>query len=141
MNARAVSSPPRRRGSSLRNWIPAFAGMTCLWCVAASAQELPSGAPRTQAPEEAEHKSSGCESCHTATDRKSMHNTEAIVLGCTDCHGGDASVVSPKVARNHPAYEAAMRAAHVPPRHPERDRKSTRLNSSHIQKSRMPSSA
>ena len=41
--------------------------------------------------------------------------------------------------RQHRALERRIRAAHLPRR--VRDRKSTRLNSSHIQKSRMPSSA
>ena len=77
-------------------------------------------APRTQAPEAARVASAGCESCHTATDRKTMHASSAVVLGCTDCHGGDASVFTPKVTQDHPAYYDAMNAAHVLSRHPER---------------------
>src|SRR5262245_28586020 len=49
-------------------------------------------ASRTQDWAEADGKSAGCISCHTATDRKTMHQTEAVVLGCVDCHGGDATV-------------------------------------------------
>ncbi|WP_370335949.1 hypothetical protein [Parvularcula marina] len=41
---------------------------------------------------EADAKSDGCESCHLETDRKTMHASPGVVLGCTDCHGGDASV-------------------------------------------------
>ena len=49
-------------------------------------------APVGQSWEEADRKSAGCQTCHTDTDRKTMHASEAVVLGCTDCHGGDASV-------------------------------------------------
>ncbi|MEM9301682.1 MAG: hypothetical protein AAGE01_06205 [Pseudomonadota bacterium] len=49
-------------------------------------------APISQTWQEADAKSDGCASCHTATDRKTMHASEAVVLGCTDCHGGDATV-------------------------------------------------
>ncbi len=63
-------------------------------------------APRAQTPAEAAAKSSGCISCHTASDDATMHVTPAVVLGCTDCHGGDASVVGDK------------RRAHVLPKYP-----------------------
>ena len=49
-------------------------------------------APQVQTWEEADRKSAGCVSCHTETDRKTMHTNPAVVLGCADCHGGDASV-------------------------------------------------
>ena len=44
-------------------------------------------APARQTQAEADRKSAGCVSCHTGSDRKTMHVTPAIVLGCTDCHG------------------------------------------------------
>ena len=91
-------------------------------------------APYSQTPEEAHAKSEGCESCHTASDAPTMHMSKAVVLGCTDCHGGDAKVMrppgsnpnvgpvnfesdglaghAPAVARNpDPPYRAAMDAA------------------------------
>ena len=49
-------------------------------------------APAFQTLEQADAKSGGCVSCHTKSDRKTMHPTGGVVLGCTDCHGGDASV-------------------------------------------------
>jgi hypothetical protein len=99
-------------------------------------------APRSQLPEAAIEKSAGCVTCHTASDAATMHKTPAVVLGCTDCHGGNAAVLrpaggslsfgpaaaradglsghAPAVARNaDPAYRAAMAAAHVQPRHPD----------------------
>ena len=77
-------------------------------------------APRTQTVEEAAAKSVGCESCHQPMDRRTMHMTGAVVLGCTDCHGGDARVIQPKAAPRSPAYEQALREAHVLPSHPDR---------------------
>src|SRR5688572_4320485 len=71
---------------------------------------------QTQA--EADRKSAGCLGCHTQTDRRSMHSAESVRLGCTDCHGGDATVPAP--ARGTREYERATQRAHVRPRHPER---------------------
>ncbi|MGH8443248.1 MAG: hypothetical protein ACRETF_10165 [Nevskiaceae bacterium] len=92
-----------------------------LFCFASpvAAAEAPP-APRTQTQAEANAKSVGCGSCHSPMDKRSMHNTTAVVLGCTDCHGGDATVIAPKVQPDHPAYRTAVRAAHVLPSHPER---------------------
>ncbi len=40
---------------------------------------------------EAHGKSAGCLECHKGIDRLSMHLSDNVVLGCTDCHGGDAT--------------------------------------------------
>jgi hypothetical protein len=107
-------------------------------------------APQSQSIEAADAKTTGCMSCHTASDSKTMHRNPAVVLGCTDCHGGDASVVSPTRHANYarppigsinplahedyqgahhyphpkvpysPDYLAAMERAHVLPRFPDR---------------------
>jgi len=77
-------------------------------------------APRTQDWAQADAKSDGCISCHTASDRKTMHQTEAVVLGCVDCHGGDASVrVQPGLQVADPAYVQARDKAHVLPKYPK----------------------
>lgn len=77
-------------------------------------------APRTQSLAQAAAKSAGCESCHTATDRHTMHANPGIVLGCTDCHGGDARVFLDKgLKREDPGYMAALEQAHVLPSYPE----------------------
>lgn len=77
-------------------------------------------APRFQTWDEAGPKSAGCHSCHTETDRKTMHASEAVVLGCVDCHGGDASVFVPAgTAKTDEPYREAMERAHVQPRYPE----------------------
>ena len=115
------SSSPRTRGSSAflaarikstRHWIPAFAGMTAMLVATfvllthdafASEEEKPvertytatPAAPAFQNWDDAKTKSAGCVSCHTASDRKTMHASESVVLGCTDCHGGNAGVFAP----------------------------------------------
>ena len=76
-------------------------------------------APARQEPAEAEAKSAGCVSCHTASDAKTMHASPAVVLGCTDCHGGQAGVFAPVGAPSEDAYDAARDAAHVQPLYPE----------------------
>jgi hypothetical protein len=70
-------------------------------------------APRGQTPEQALAKSASCLSCHSKTDSMSMHDPE-VVLGCTDCHGGDQTV-----SRAAFTYEEAMKRAHVVPRLPK----------------------
>ena len=73
---------------------------------------VPALAARTEA--EAAAASAGCLSCHTATDRATMHASPAVILGCTDCHGGDAKVHRPPAANE---YLDALSRAHVRPRH------------------------
>ena len=76
-------------------------------------------APHTETPEQAEAKSIGCKSCHTASDTLTMHKTPAVVLGCADCHGGDPAVTAPAgLVRTDPAYAALRDRAHVLPRYP-----------------------
>jgi hypothetical protein len=76
-------------------------------------------APSAQTQAEADAKSAGCMSCHTESDNKTMHITPAVVLGCTDCHGGDAKVMrSAEVEKETEAYSALRNKAHVLPRYP-----------------------
>lgn len=76
-------------------------------------------APMSQSAQQAAAKSAGCASCHTATDQPSMHASPAVVLGCTDCHGGNAAVRgNPDLGFGHPDYVRAREAAHVLPRYP-----------------------
>ena len=139
------SSFPRRReaisggasGREGRRWIPAFAGMTVVLVAAilllpvailhASDAEKPverhyavtPPAPMSQTADQVAAKSDGCTSCHTRTDEPSMHATPAVMLGCVDCHGGDAAVRGdPGQGFEDPAYVAARDRAHVLPRYP-----------------------
>jgi hypothetical protein len=83
-------------------------------------------APRTQSEQDMIAKTgvkgqSGCLSCHTESDAHTMHASPAVVLGCTDCHGGNPSVGNAQTASrgpNHPEYIAARDRAHVLPRFP-----------------------
>lgn len=77
-------------------------------------------APAFQTWPQADEKSAGCISCHTASDRKTMHANPAVVLGCTDCHGGNASVNAPAGLKESVDYRAALDSAHVLPRYPSR---------------------
>ena len=70
-------------------------------------------APIEQSREQADAKSAGCRSCHTATDQASMHANPAVVLGCTDCHGGDASVFAPNGAHATAPGHAAAADGHA----------------------------
>ena len=70
-------------------------------------------APATQTPEEAAAKTHGCLSCHTASDAPSMHKSDAVVLGCADCHGGDATVTLANRGLKpiDPGYQAVLAKA------------------------------
>jgi hypothetical protein len=66
-----------------------------------------------QSQADADRKSAGCNSCHTSTDSATMHTTQTVRLGCTDCHGGDASVsIASGAAAGSPEYEQAKKQAH-----------------------------
>jgi len=85
--------------------------------VASSAFAAAPPAPAQQTVAEAGAKSGGCTSCHAETDRHTMHQNPAVILGCTDCHGGDASAMKPAGAtREDAAYVSTLRRAHVLPR-------------------------
>jgi hypothetical protein len=83
-----------------------------------------------QTKEQALAKSAGCQTCHQMPaskpgpglfDDPDMHVADARV-GCTDCHGGNASVTMPEGSKGErpwdSAYLAAMGSAHVRPRYP-----------------------
>lgn len=65
----------------------------------------PPPAPESQSDEDVQQKSSGCLKCHTQTDAPSMHASPAVKLGCTDCHGGDASAEDKEKAHVMPHDE------------------------------------
>ncbi len=77
-------------------------------------------APESQSPEEVEKKNTGCVSCHTKTDAASMHTSEGVNLSCTDCHGGDTTILKPAgTERQDQRYKDAMEKAHVLPNYPD----------------------
>ncbi len=77
-------------------------------------------APPLQSAEQAAAKSAGCKTCHETTDAVTMHANPGVMLGCTDCHGGDAGALKPTgAARDDAAYRAALDQAHVKPRFPD----------------------
>jgi len=97
-----------------------FLAVLCVLCVASVSSVLKAAfppSPASQTVTEADAKSAGCMTCHTATDRHTMHQNPAVILGCTDCHGGNSKVTLVQgVQREDPAYTTALRSAHVMPR-------------------------
>ncbi|MCB2059525.1 MAG: hypothetical protein KDE21_03390, partial [Novosphingobium sp.] len=112
----------------------------------AAAGVIAPAAPQNQSWDEAVVKSNGCLSCHLQSDSAvevgelspatqaliaqrhgapvtrlgTMHASDAVVLGCTDCHGGNSTVVgNPDLGFDDPQYRAAREAAHVLPTYPE----------------------
>jgi hypothetical protein len=95
-----------------------------LWSAAGHTASAGAGAyaaaPADQPLSEVDRKSVGCLGCHTETDRLSMHDNPAVKLGCTDCHGGDASQVPERgLPRLEFEYKRLRDLAHVLPRYPE----------------------
>ena len=76
-------------------------------------------APVKQEQTDADRKSAGCVSCHTSSDALTMHVSNAVVLGCADCHGGDATVYRPDGAPIDGVVDDARDRAHVQPLYPE----------------------
>jgi hypothetical protein len=88
-------------------------------------------APSHQTWQQADQKSEGCISCHTESDSKTMHTSPAVVLGCVDCHGGNAQIKRPNqtddltkpnhglAQQNSELYLNALKQAHVKPLFPE----------------------
>jgi hypothetical protein len=83
-----------------------------------AAEDQP-GSFQGQSQEEANHKSAGCLTCHTATDEPTMHPSKAVRLGCTDCHGGNSTAaISLCISSSSPEYAAIKEKAHVQPQDP-----------------------
>ncbi len=76
-------------------------------------------APVRQEQKAADEKSAGCTSCHTSTDAATMHVSQSVALGCTDCHGGSATVFKPAGAPAQGVLDDARDRAHVQPLYPE----------------------
>ncbi len=77
-------------------------------------------APRQQSQADADAKSAGCLTCHLQTDQPTMHDVQGLVIGCTDCHGGDPKVMLPSgTAKADKKYRATLDAAHVQPLFPD----------------------
>jgi hypothetical protein len=76
-------------------------------------------APEYQLQSEADDKSAGCVSCHEPMDRKTMHRSSAVVIGCTDCHGGNPRAFRKDgQAMDTPEYDKIKLEAHVPASQP-----------------------
>jgi hypothetical protein len=91
------------------------------------------GAPQSQSLVDADRKSAGCVTCHTASGHRTMHENPGVVIGCADCHGGDPAIVKPEsdaapapghedahsVGKALSVYAVARDKAHILPDNPE----------------------
>ncbi len=86
-----------------------------------AATSLPAPNRIDQSHAAADAKSVACMACHHGVE--DMHNSPNVVLGCTDCHGGNASAALEKqfsgFAADKTKYNAFKVASHVPPLNPE----------------------
>jgi hypothetical protein len=88
-------------------------------CLRAASPAAQKSSLASQSQQEADRKSAGCVSCHTATDSPNMHSTNTVHLGCTDCHGGNSSIaIAHGTPMNSPEYNSVKEKAHVQPRDP-----------------------
>jgi len=76
-------------------------------------------APLDQTETEAAVKTAGCVTCHAKSDEATMHPQRSVVLGCTDCHGGDATAVTSDYDPGSAEFLEAKARAHVQPSMPE----------------------
>ena len=76
-------------------------------------------APPKQDQVDADRKSAGCITCHTSSDAATMHVSNAVILGCSDCHGGDPTVFRPDGAPSGSFIDEMRDRAHVQPLYPE----------------------
>jgi hypothetical protein len=78
-----------------------------------------------QSQTDADRKSAGCLTCHTASDSPTMHNAGTVRLGCTDCHGGNSEIrIAAEAQKSSAQYGQAKNQAHPQPRNPENARSS-----------------
>ncbi|MCB0353338.1 MAG: hypothetical protein KDD64_07440, partial [Bdellovibrionales bacterium] len=103
-----------------QDWVVSILGCFFLAIsVPALAEHLVEAVPSGMNVEEMELASVGCKDCHLKTDAPTMHENPGVVIGCTHCHGGDASVRAEGLKPDGPEYEKAKAGAHVLPTHPE----------------------
>src|SRR5438045_8396484 len=67
-----------------------------------------------QTPAEADARSSGCITCHKNIEP--MHQSAAVRLGCTDCHGGNAMATTKELAHIQPRHPEIWKTSANPPR-------------------------
>src|SRR5882672_5161923 len=73
-----------------------------------------------QSQADADRKSTGCLTCHTSTDSRTMHETDTVRLGCTDCHGGNSEASIPAgTSENSAEYVQVKSQGHPQPRDPK----------------------
>jgi len=74
----------------------------------------PQSSVLNQTQSEADAKSTGCLTCHKNIEP--MHQSAAVRLGCTDCHGGNATATKKEEAHVHPRHPELWKTSANPPR-------------------------
>ena len=72
-------------------WVTAVLGLAALAPGAGSVAQVETEVPSYESQSQADAKNPGCLSCHTVTDRPSMHAADDVYLSCVDCHGGSGT--------------------------------------------------
>jgi hypothetical protein len=83
---------------------------------AGSVAQVPAEAPSYDSQAQADAKNPGCLSCHTATDRRSMHASDDVLLSCVDCHGGNGAARDKAGAHVRPRDTGVWRTSANPER-------------------------
>jgi len=112
------------RERRIKFWVRSLVGLAALGLLGVGVSwpraQLPPEPLITQSQADADRKSAGCLTCHTATDEPTMHPSGTVRLGCLDCHGGDAETRAPAGAPPGSApYDETKQRAHPQPRLPE----------------------
>lgn len=106
------------KNSAIKNLL-ILSGLICLAQIAcAQEKELEVLRPGMSL-EQMQLNSLGCQDCHTKTDALTMHTNPAVVIGCSDCHGGNPQIRAQGLTKDSPEYDDAKNSAHVLPRNPQ----------------------
>lgn len=103
-------SAQRSTASSLCVYAFVCIPLACGWLSFCHAQQ----SLLRQTQEDADRKSRGCLVCHKGIE--SMHKSETVKLGCTDCHLGDASATTVASAHVKPKFPGRWKASANPVR-------------------------
>jgi hypothetical protein len=112
--------------SGLTSQLAYGAAVVCVLAILLARASGQDGVLLEQSQADADRKSAGCVSCHTATDSPTMHPSGNVRLGCTDCHGGNSEIrVPPGSPQNFRGYAQSKTRAHPQARGPVKATSST----------------
>src|SRR5947208_13950589 len=94
----------RFKGEVLRpvSWVLRAGGVVAMLALAHAGRSTQDARLASQTRAQADTKSAGCLTCHKNIEP--MHASPAVRLGCTDCHGGNASATTKEAAHVKPLH-------------------------------------